>query len=80
MALEENAMKIIRADAVKQAKKMIGLVESIAATTIKNSVAGETFITKSKGNRMVMAKFVAFGQPNQQSTDKSNHKTLEAAS
>ena len=58
VALRQNAMKIIREDAVNQAKKMIALVESIAATTIKNSVAGEIFKTKSKGIKMIMEKYV----------------------
>ena len=56
VALQDNAMKIIRTDAVEQAKKMIGLVESIAATTIKNSVAGEEYKTSSKGVKMVISK------------------------
>ena len=51
-------MKIIREDAVNQAKKMISLVESISATTIKNSVVGESFKTNSKGVKMIIEKYV----------------------
>ena len=58
MALRQNAMKIIREDAVNQAKKMISLVESISATTIKNSVVGEIFKTNSKGVKMIIQKYV----------------------
>ena len=58
VALRQNAMKIIREDAVNQAKKMIALVESISATTIKNSVVGEIFKTNSKGVKMIIQKYV----------------------
>ena len=58
VALRQNAMKIIREDAVNQAKKMISLVESISATTIKNSVVGEIFKTNSKGVKMIIQKYV----------------------
>ena len=57
-ALRQNAVKIIREDAVIQAKKMIALVESISATTIKNSVVGESFRTKSKGIKQIIQKYV----------------------
>lgn len=56
MALRQNAVKIIREDAVNQAKKMIALVESIAATTVKNSVVGEIFRTNSKGIKQIIQK------------------------
>ena len=58
VALRQNAVKIIREDAVIQAKKMIALVESISATTIKNSVVGESFRTKSKGIQQIIQKYV----------------------
>ena len=58
VALRQNAVKIIREDAVVQAKKMIALVESISATTIKNSVVGESFRTKSKGIKQIIQKYV----------------------
>ena len=58
VALRQNAVKIIREDAVIQAKKMIALVESISATTIKNSVVGESFRTKSKGIKQIIQKYV----------------------
>ena len=58
VALRENVMKTIRTDAVKQVDQMLDLLDSIAATTIKNSIVGETFTTKSKGIRMVMNKYV----------------------
>ena len=58
VALRQNAVKIIREDAVVQAKKMIALVESISATTIKNSVVGESFRTKSKGIQQIIQKYV----------------------
>ena len=57
VALRQNAVKIIREDAVIQAKKMIALVESISATTIKNSVVGESFRTKSKGIKQIIQKY-----------------------
>ena len=57
VALRQNAVKIIREDAVIQAKKMIVLVESISATTIKNSVVGESFRTKSKGIKQIIQKY-----------------------
>ena len=58
VALRQNAVKIIREDAVIHAKKMIALVESISATTIKNSVVGESFRTKSKGIQQIIQKYV----------------------
>ena len=56
MALEQNAMKITRSEAVKQVKKMMNLVNDITSTTIKNSVNGEEFRTKTKGVQILMTK------------------------
>lgn len=58
MALAENVMKTTRAQAVEQVKKMIQLVDDIAATTIKNSVIGEELRTSSNlGAKLIMAKY-----------------------
>lgn len=57
VALAENAMKITRAMAIEQVKKMINLVDDIAATTIRNSVIGEELRTSSNlGAKLIMAK------------------------
>ena len=72
VALRQNAVKIIREDAVIQAKKMIALVESISATTIKNSVVGESFRTKSKGIKQIIQKYVVIFYH----VKKSNYLTL----
>ena len=56
VALEQNAMKITRSQAVKQAKKMMTLINDITSTAIKNSVNGEQFTTKTKGVQIFMAK------------------------
>ena len=56
VALEQNAMKITRSEAVKQVKKMMNLVNDITSTTIKNSVNGEEFRTKTKGVQILMTK------------------------
>ena len=57
MALEQNAMKITRSEAVKQVKKMMNLVNDITSTTIKNSVNGEEFRTQTKGVQILMTKY-----------------------
>ena len=57
MALEQNAMKITRSEAVKQVKKMMNLVNDITSTTIKNSVNGEEFRTQTKGVQILMSKY-----------------------
>ena len=52
-------MKITRTEAVEQVKKMVKLVDDIAATTIKNTVIGEEIRTNSRlGAKMIMAKYV----------------------
>ena len=51
-------MKITRTEAVEQVKKMVKLVDDIAATTIKNTVIGEEIRTNSRlGAKMIMAKY-----------------------
>ena len=51
-------MKITRNEAIQQVKKMVQLVDDIAATTIKNTVIGEEIRTDSKlGAKMIMAKY-----------------------
>ena len=58
VALKDNAMKITRNEAIQQVKKMVQLVDDIAATTIKNTVIGEEIRTDSKlGAKMIMAKY-----------------------
>ena len=56
VALEQNAMKVTRQEAVKQVKKMMNLIDDMSATTIKNSVNGEEYKTKTKGVQMFMTK------------------------
>ena len=52
-------MKITRNEAIQQVKKMVQLVDDIAATTIKNTVIGEEIRTDSKlGAKMIMAKYL----------------------
>ena len=59
VALKDNAMKITRNEAIQQVKKMVQLVDDIAATTIKNTVIGEEIRTDSKlGAKMIMAKYL----------------------
>ena len=54
-------MKITRNEAIQQVKKMVQLVDDIAATTIKNTVIGEEIRTDSKlGAKMIMAKYAYF--------------------
>lgn len=56
VALEQNAMKITRSEAVKQVKKMMTLINDITSTAIKNSVNGEQFTTKTEGVQIFMSK------------------------
>ena len=56
VALEQNAMKVTRQEAVKQVKQMMNLIDDISSTTIKNSVSGEEFKTKTKGVQILMTK------------------------
>ena len=59
VALRENAMRLTRQNAVSQVKKMMNLVDDLAATTIRNSVIGEELRTSSGlGCKMIMAKYV----------------------
>jgi hypothetical protein len=56
-ALRANAYKLTRISAVKQAKEMVSLIDTIAATAIVNMVEGEEMRTKTPmGMQMIMGK------------------------
>ena len=56
-AFRDNAMKLTRINAVSQVKKMVSLVDDIAATALRSSVIGETLTTRAPlGVSMKMAK------------------------
>ncbi len=58
-AFRENVLTTTRNNAVLQVKQMVGLIEDIASTMVRNSVIGEeTTISTHVGGQMTVSKCV----------------------